>query len=421
MGSLDPIIAANLRHLYPLNQLSQSALAELLPLMRVRSFSMGQRLFEIGDSPDDYFYVIQGSIWLGDENPERPPQVIGPVSEQEALPLPYMVPTRNRAHVAEESRLLLVDRRKLEEIVKRPRPKALDLVGGSDGSVWDSVHDAGPVTDEVARVAPPTPTPTPTPPPTLRPIVADRRSAEEKAKDRILLVEDHPTDAKVIQLFLRTLGFSADWVRSGSEAIRSLEQTRYDIVLLDVHLPGVDGFETTRIIRKRWPGAKGPHIIAVTARALQGDREACLAAGMDDYIPKPVSMHLLGAKLNRENWSLVDPKVLENFGASIGTGGVIALIDSFVSSLPGMVIDLRAAIDAREPADVQRAAHSLKTAAKFLGGHFIAGYAEKLEELGKSANLEGAPGLLRQITSVQMETQLELQQLRRHYAEKSPR
>lgn len=85
---------------------------------------------------------------------------------------------------------------------------------------------------------------------------------------------------------------------NGIEALQSLERQRYDVVLMDVKMPEMDGLEATRIIRQRWPN-DGPKVIAITAYAIEGDREKCLAAGMDDYIAKPVKIDELKAVLEK--------------------------------------------------------------------------------------------------------------------------
>jgi CheY-like chemotaxis protein len=114
---------------------------------------------------------------------------------------------------------------------------------------------------------------------------------------RILLAEDNISSQKVAQQMLKKLGYRADTVANGIEACQALERQHYDVVLMDVRMPEMDGLEATRIIRQRWPD--GPKIIAVTAYALEGDREKFIEAGMDDYIAKPVEINDLRAVLER--------------------------------------------------------------------------------------------------------------------------
>ena len=117
---------------------------------------------------------------------------------------------------------------------------------------------------------------------------------------RVLLVEDNAVNQKVALRFLERLGYSADAVANGLEALDSIAVRDYELVLMDLQMPEMDGFEASRQIRRRLPKERQPKIIALTANALQGDRELCLAAGMDDYITKPVKLHELGAVIRRQ-------------------------------------------------------------------------------------------------------------------------
>ena len=114
---------------------------------------------------------------------------------------------------------------------------------------------------------------------------------------RILLAEDNPVNQIVMLKMLNKLGYHADVAANGIEVIHSMELRPYDLILMDVQMPEMDGFEAAREIRKRWTSEDQPKIIAITAYALKGDREKCLAAGMDDYISKPVKLEELRAIL----------------------------------------------------------------------------------------------------------------------------
>jgi CheY-like chemotaxis protein len=114
---------------------------------------------------------------------------------------------------------------------------------------------------------------------------------------RILLAEDNPVNQMVMLKMLNKLGYHADVASNGTEVLHCLELKPYDLILMDVQMPEMDGFEAARAIRKLRASADQPKIIAITAYALKGDREKCLAAGMDNYISKPVKLEELKAVL----------------------------------------------------------------------------------------------------------------------------
>ncbi len=115
---------------------------------------------------------------------------------------------------------------------------------------------------------------------------------------RVLVAEDNPVNQEVIGLLLERLGHSQRVAANGHEVLRALEDGSYDVVLMDMQMPEMDGLEASRLIAERWPDRR-PRIIAVTANAVAGDREQCLASGMDDYLSKPFSMHELADALAR--------------------------------------------------------------------------------------------------------------------------
>ena len=112
---------------------------------------------------------------------------------------------------------------------------------------------------------------------------------------RILVAEDNQVNQKLALRILEQMGYRADVASNGLEAIESIERQTYDVILMDVQMPELDGLDATREIRQLETTTQ-PHIIAMTANAMEGDREACLAAGMDDYISKPIRVdELIGA------------------------------------------------------------------------------------------------------------------------------
>jgi CheY-like chemotaxis protein len=116
----------------------------------------------------------------------------------------------------------------------------------------------------------------------------------------ILLAEDNHVNQKVALRYLERLGYRVDAVGNGLEAVTTLEYRCYDLVFMDLQMPEMDGFEATRQIRTRVPASRQPKIVALTANAMQGDREQCAAAGMDDYISKPVRLEEMSDVIRRQ-------------------------------------------------------------------------------------------------------------------------
>jgi CheY-like chemotaxis protein len=128
-----------------------------------------------------------------------------------------------------------------------------------------------------------------------------RHTLEElrRRRVRILLAEDNRVNQKVLLAILQRLGYHADAVENGAEAIAALDQREYDLVFMDCQMPELDGYEATRAIRQRGAPFSGIPIVALTAHAMQGDREKCIQSGMDDYLPKPVTPSAVAAALER--------------------------------------------------------------------------------------------------------------------------
>ncbi|MBW8882054.1 MAG: response regulator, partial [Asticcacaulis sp.] len=136
---------------------------------------------------------------------------------------------------------------------------------------------------------------------TAEPGDAATGEAGRDARPVVLLVEDNAPNVLVAQAYLDTLGFRSDVAENGPEAIEMRQASSYVAVLMDVQMPGMNGFEVTQLIREyeRREGVPAVPVIGVTAHALAGDRERCLAAGMDDYISKPVLPDILALKLGQ--------------------------------------------------------------------------------------------------------------------------
>jgi CheY-like chemotaxis protein len=150
--------------------------------------------------------------------------------------------------------------------------------------------------DAVMTVLGATPSSPPPPPPSVilvKPHMASRLPL------RILLAEDNVVNQKVALRLLAQMGYRADVAANGLEAIDALVRQPYDVLLMDVQMPEMDGLEATRRICARWPRERRPRIIAMTADAMQGDREKCLRAGMDDYVSKPIRIGELVSALSK--------------------------------------------------------------------------------------------------------------------------
>jgi CheY-like chemotaxis protein len=115
---------------------------------------------------------------------------------------------------------------------------------------------------------------------------------------RILLAEDNVVNQKLALRLLQQMGYRADLASNGLEAVESVRRQTYDVVLMDVQMPEMDGLDATREICARFPAHERPRIVAMTANAMQGDRDMCLEAGMDDYVTKPIRVDALLAALN---------------------------------------------------------------------------------------------------------------------------
>ncbi|HWF18578.1 MAG TPA: response regulator [Verrucomicrobiae bacterium] len=243
---------------------------------------------------------------------------------------------------------------------------------------------------------------------------------------RLLLADDNPINQKVGLSVLSKLGYRADVVQNGLEVIRAVEQKPYDIILLDVQMPEMDGLEATRTICKRWPEAKRPRIIAMTGNALLGDREKCLEAGMDDYISKPVRISELQAALER--WAsriskrsdtafftqqgittnLIDQSLLEELRGvdADGANMLNELIDLFLQHAPQRIAQINQFL--ADPQKMAFHAHALKSMSVNLGAVRIGELCQKLEEMAHSGNEEGVARLAQELDRTFLRTQAEL-------------
>jgi len=240
---------------------------------------------------------------------------------------------------------------------------------------------------------------------------------------RILLAEDNLVNQKVALRLLERLGYTADVASNGLEAIEALERGPYDVVLMDVQMPELDGLDASRHICERWPDTR-PRIIAMTANALPEDREACFAAGMDDYVAKPIRPDVLAEALRRVRTPVGDattPKIADRQidGAAVeslrevgGDDFVAEVIDTFLADVPTLLATLRHSLEAGDAVEVRRAAHTLKSNGATLGATDFAEVCRILEQQAKDGHLEEAPVLLARIEEEQASLERALEAVR---------
>ena len=221
-----------------------------------------------------------------------------------------------------------------------------------------------------------------------------RNSAQTARSLRVLVAEDNSVNQKVAMLQLRKLGHKVDVVANGAEAIRALEQFSYDVILMDCHMPEMDGYEATRQIRST-ESMRDVRIIAMTANAMQGDREKCLEVGMDDYVTKPVKLELLCEALNRASdeamesdtapdlaQPVVDVSVIESLRSLSSEGGPdesVECIRLFMGDALREIGRLEEAFRSGDRGEVTRLAHGLKGSCRNLGVLRMAEVCHRLE------------------------------------------
>ena len=240
----------------------------------------------------------------------------------------------------------------------------------------------------------------------------DEAERDSNAVFRVLLAEDNIVNQKVALSQIQRLGYAVDAVANGFEVLDALRRIPYDIVLMDCQMPEMDGFEATKEIRQREGATKHTPIIAMTANALEGDRERCLAAGMDDYLSKPVKQEALRSLLARWTKSFdestpptktdsspaIDPSViaeLRRLQSPSDPNLLTKVIDLFIEETPKRLAAIRAALEQSEPNAVAREAHALKGSSSHLGARRMSDLCEILEEQERAGRSGGAPVLLR--------------------------
>ena len=238
---------------------------------------------------------------------------------------------------------------------------------------------------------------------------------------RILIAEDNAVNQRLALRLLERLGYRADVVENGQEALDALERRRYDLLLTDVEMPVMDGIEATRAIVSRWSRADRPRIVAMTAAAMQGDRERCLDAGADDYVTKPIRPADFEAALLRAidgsatepdstsdvpaarapseavGAEPVDREVLRRFSEAMAPEDpdfISEIIDDFLAAAPRLLDDIRREQAASAAKDLRRAAHTLKSSAQSLGATRLGAACRDLELAAADGDLMAASDLV---------------------------
>ena len=249
-----------------------------------------------------------------------------------------------------------------------------------------------------------------------KPDIITRHSLGEGVarKARILLAEDNVVNQKVAMRILEKGGHRIDAVANGREALEALNRVEYDIVLMDIQMPEMDGYAATQEMRNPQSAVRNIPVIAMTAHAMKGDREKCLAAGMDDYISKPVKPKELMEIVQRWAGKQVLHPLMENDKPSAPisspvdmkhleeiTGGDSEfereIAELFLKDTGEHLSELKKAIDEEHAAALEMEAHTIKGAALNMGANKLGELALALETKGQSGSLEGAQDKLTEL------------------------
>jgi CheY-like chemotaxis protein len=240
---------------------------------------------------------------------------------------------------------------------------------------------------------------------------------------RVLLVEDNPVNQELAQEMLLSLGLQVDVAEDGQRALAAYGSEQYALVLMDCQMPVLDGFEATRRLRALeqavGEGARMP-VIALTANALSGDREACIDAGMDDYLSKPFTLAQLAETVGRwlptvaadkeasgstppePEQVRLDPAALDAVRALQRPGApdlAQKVITLYLQSAEGLVVDLERAAASRDAGALTSAAHSLKSASGNVGATHLCSLCRSLESDSRAGELEGAEARVRAVAA----------------------
>jgi CheY-like chemotaxis protein/HPt (histidine-containing phosphotransfer) domain-containing protein len=263
--------------------------------------------------------------------------------------------------------------------------------------------------------------------PVVTTVAESERARPEGSAPLILIAEDSPINQQVARGMLEQLGYRADVAGNGQEAVSAFGRQPYAAILMDCHMPEMDGFEATIEIRHREHGEGHIPIIAMTANAMEGDRDRCLAVGMDDYLSKPVRREVLADMLERwvpaspeptgesrresegasaaarsPSAGVIDALALELLRSSRRPGQpdpVLELIPLFLEEGAGHLTEIRAGMEHQDARRVAEAAHALKGDAAVIGAMRVRELAEQIQHAGRADDLDAVYGLVDQLAA----------------------
>ncbi|HLP91487.1 MAG TPA: response regulator [Nostocaceae cyanobacterium] len=261
---------------------------------------------------------------------------------------------------------------------------------------------------------------------------------------RILVAEDHPVNVKMVLLILEKLGYRADVVGNGLEVLSALQRQSYDVILMDIQMPEMDGLEATSKIRQSQFSSLQPRIIAMTANAMQGDREICLQAGMDDYISKPIRIEELvkvltqcpldlkmnfskqkSMNIDRKNQqpldkilipdhgNIIDRHILESVREMAGkdaTTFLAQMITIYLQETTKLLAVMQVAVEQKDVTTLQQAAHKLKSSSASVGALTLANLCKEMEAISRAGMIDGCVQLLAQAQAEYAKVEVVLQQ-----------
>jgi len=262
-----------------------------------------------------------------------------------------------------------------------------------------------------------------------------------RRKLRILLAEDNSVNQKVAARLLDRLGYRADIVANGLEVLDAIERQVYDVILMDIQMPEMDGLTTLAKLRERYPPGARPWVIALTAYAFPGERDRFLAVGMDDYLSKPVRLEALAAALDRvphtdtgtwvvssllaeagkgegagnEEADPVDPRVLQELRRAVGEHAsevVAELVATYRANSQKLLAELRRARETGDAWALQQSSHALGSASASLGAAGLSGRCLEIERLARLGRTGAAVLLVDEVEAIYLEVCASLEKAR---------